>query len=330
MRRVLMLSYQFPPLGGSGVQRIAKFAKYLPRYGWQTCILSKDVRQVPSSLSDESLLDEIAPETVVTRVTMEGLPRQIQRRIDWLKKRLWGRVIARLTLVPDTDALWGRALRREALRLVSQHHFDAIYTTDPPSCHLAGRWLKKRTGLPWVMDIRDLWTGNFTSRPASYLHGVLDSRLERQLIASADAVSCVTHGFKRELTRTDVSSSPSRFHVIPNGYDEDDFDEQCHSRRVKKFTLAYVGTMHDRWVRERPSGWKMLLEPLVSGDGPAQMMRTPRYLLRAVAELMAEIPGFSEATRVIFVGHLPSEHAELVGRMGLQDVVEATGYVPHR
>jgi len=330
MRRVLMVSFQFPPIGGPGVQRISKFVKYLPRYGWQPHVLAMDAGQVPGHQLDDSLLAGIPSEAVVERMTMGGPMWSLQRASDWLGRRQWGRALARGVLLPDVQALWGRAALKEGIRLIRQHRLEAIYTTDPPSTHWAGYHLQRHTGLPWVMDIRDLWTGNFTYRPVTFVHGLLDSRLERRLILSARAISCVTHGFKRKLTAQYRDADPDKFVVITNGYDEADFSNLPVPAPTGKFTLAYVGTLYDFAVRPRPSGWKRLFEPLAKGNGPPQMVRTPRYLLTAVRDLIAENPKLADRIRVLFVGVFPPQNRALVEQLGLEEVVETTGHLPHR
>jgi glycosyltransferase involved in cell wall biosynthesis len=331
MQRVLMVSFHFPPTGGPGVQRITKLVKYLPQHGWNACVLAIDPDHANDYPQDKSLLSEIPTDTIVERMIMKGGAGRLLFDLSiWMKRRRWGRGILRGLLVPDAHALWRQIAVQRGLRMIEDHQIEAIYTTEPISAHWVGYLLQQRTGLPWIMDIRDLWTQSFTYQPISYLHGRFDSWLERRLIRSATAVSCVTKGFKQELSALHSKDDPRKFVVIQNGYDEDDFAHVVPATgKNQKFTLAYVGSLYDFAVRPRPTGWKRFLEPIIQGDGPAEMMRTPRFLLQAVRELLSERPDLQDRVRIQFVGLIPPASKEIIGELGLDEVVESTGYVPH-
>ena len=179
------------------------------------------------------------------------------------------------------------------------------------------------------MDIRDLWTGAFTYRPITYVHGLRDAAMERRLLGSAQAVVCATHGYKRSLLVQHPSLEEAALTVITNGYDEEDFDGVGH-RPHEHFLLTYMGQLYDFAVRPRPTGWRRLLEPLISEAHPGVEVRSPRKLLEAVRLFLDRHPQAWGNVRVRFIGRFPSVFEETVHEFGLENVVERIGYLPHR
>ena len=171
-RRVLMLSAVFPPVGGPGVQRSAKFAKYLPRLGWRPTVWSMaDVRGLPF---DDTLLRELPEQVSLHSVpghgTMVKTRRSLQTWVDAERagSRLASVVGRRLDALdrhvssPDVFATWARQSVRPLCRLIEAEGIDVLYSTfSPASNHLLGLILKQRTRLPWISDFRDLWTDDY-------------------------------------------------------------------------------------------------------------------------------------------------------------------------
>ena len=194
-QRVLIVAYVFPPVGGAGVQRVTKFVKYLPEFGWEATVLTTENPSVP--LIDESLLADVPPQTKIVRAktlepgyafkrsflagnvaqaarlpaSSENLPRgestgeppmpRVSARIlgavmAYAKRFLRGAV--NLVLQPDPQVLWNHHAIEAGLRILSQEKHDAIFVTAPPfSSLLVGTELSRRTGLPLVLDYRDEW-----------------------------------------------------------------------------------------------------------------------------------------------------------------------------
>ena len=171
MKRLLIITYYWPPTGGSGVQRWVKFSKYLPEFGWQPVIYTPEN---PEQLAiDGSLLADIpdCAEVVKTRITE---PYEIYRRLtggkqgaevnpvnaqhkNWKQRlSLW---IRGNCFIPDPRIGWVRPSVRFLVKYLSEHPVDAVVTTGPPqSMHLIGRGLKRALGLHWIADFRDPWT----------------------------------------------------------------------------------------------------------------------------------------------------------------------------
>lgn len=231
-RRVLFISYAFPPTGGGGVQRSVKFAKYLPEFGWRATVLTSGNPSVP--LRDADLQGELDPSTTILRArTLEppyavkqALTDSGERRLAASARGLLRRLGMRL-LQPDPQVLWNPGamwLARNALRK-TEH--DAIYATGPPfSSFLLGRALKKRFHLPLVLDFRDEWLLS-SQYLENYQLGKLARRRQRAMmnkcLQAADAVIATTKASADELARyCHQAGSRTTVACIHNGYDPAD------------------------------------------------------------------------------------------------------------
>ncbi len=151
-RQVLFIAHEFPPVGGAGVQRSAKFVKYLTQFGWEPVVLTP--KQPTQTWRDNSLAAEIPTKTEIIRArTLE--PRNDFRGL--LRYLIWGPLTP--LSIPDVGNWWMPCAIPAALRELRRRPISAIYATGAPfSSHLLAAVLKARTGLPLVFDYRDEWT----------------------------------------------------------------------------------------------------------------------------------------------------------------------------
>lgn len=265
MRRVLFISYQFPPVGGAGVQRPVKFIKYLREFGWEATVLTVANPSVP--VYDESLLRELPADLRVVRArTFEpgyAVKRQLAAKAEsanrtatrpasvsgLLKKML--RAGAGMVLQPDPQMLWLPAAYRAGLRLLKEVPHDAIFATAPPyTSLLLGGLLKKRTGLPLIVDYRDEW--DLSSR---YLENAVrghwsqfvQERMQRWVLRQADAVVATTQASAAALReRSQQSGSRGKPVCIYNGFDREDFSDTKTLKPTpgqQRLRIVYTGTL---------------------------------------------------------------------------------------
>ena len=219
MRRVLVISYYWPPTGGSGVQRWVKFCKYLPSEGWQPVVYTP---LNPEQLAvDESLLAEIPSEVEVLKTEIHE-PYELYRKLTGGKgkaeinpanaqKKNWKQKAALLArgnlFIPDPRVSWVRPSVKFLIEYLKGHPVDAIVTTGPPqSMHLIGRDLRramKRRGMAvpqWIVDFRDPWTDLFYFKhlgllpPAEQMH----RHLEQTVLDECDTVIAVTPAVQKD------------------------------------------------------------------------------------------------------------------------------------
>ena len=241
MKRVLIITYYWPPTGGSGVQRWVKFAKYLPSEGWQPVIYTPEN---PEQLAvDHSLEAEIPEDTEIikTHITepyelykrflkrsghskeaVEVNPVNAQNKSLAQKAAMW---IRGNLFRPDPRCLWIRPSVRFLKKYLEEHPVDLIVSTGPPqSMHLIGRRLAEETGLPWIADFRDPWTKIFYFKHLAMTKATerWHHRMEKKVLDDATSVVAVSPLVQQEfqaMTQTPVE-------LITNGYDECDFPDE--------------------------------------------------------------------------------------------------------
>jgi glycosyltransferase involved in cell wall biosynthesis len=235
-RRVLLVAYYFPPLGGAGVQRSLKFAKYLPELGWQPTVLtcSTGMRYT----QDPSLTADIPAGLQVERASVLEPWRPL------LRSHRLTLFLNRWLSLPDRQIGWFPLAYRKGLKWLRGGFFSAIYTTAAPyTAHLLGLRLKRATGLPWIADFRDEWTQNPSLPNPSPLYRRLNKTWERQVLTEADRVLSVSEPITEGLQKLVEPTQRGKFHTLTNGYDPADFPAQSENRSSQKFTVVYTGSL---------------------------------------------------------------------------------------
>lgn len=311
MKKLLMICYYFPPLGMGGVQRPAKFAKYLQRYGWQPTVVTVEpiaywaqdrelLRELDSlriirteSWDPQRLWQKYKPSSPAAAAPVAGAP-SIARRMLEQTMAFW--------LMPDSKILWKYPLLARVKRLLQEESFDALYTTSPPhSVHLIGRRIAGRYGLKWVADFRDSWAGGVVVREPTRVHRRWNRRLQRAVLKQADAVLAVSQGIADQLK--DSVAGSEKIHLIPNGFDPEDFPS---SQVVDPFfTFCHCGSI------------TRFSDPLV--------------VLQALDRIRCKEPAVYERIRLLFVGlDATGKLNQQVADLGLADHVCHCGYTSHR
>lgn len=332
MRKVLLIVNEFPPMGGGGVMRAAKFAKYLPAHGWQPIVLACDYHG-NLAVVDEALHREVL-DAGVRIVPVPSLdPNRLKR---WVKTRLGGAAavaagsapgavrIGRLGalkrrledawLFPDRHVLWHWPAVRAAHRLLKEEGLDTVLTTSPPpSTHLIGLELKRaRPELRWVADFRDLWSLSPEVEGGDARQRRRHQRLEGLVLASADQAIFVSAPIlERTRERFDLGT---RGKVITNGFDRADF-AHLDAPPAACFTVSYVGSIFgvrtrnalveglERFVeQERPAPGAFCMRFVGAFDPAYRAKFTPL----AAAGYLEELPfvPHHEALRLMGGSHL--------------------------
>ena len=251
---VALLSAEFPPVGGGGVIRPLKLVKYLPRLGWQVTVLCSDERL--ANAYDDSLLEEIPPEVRIVRSgpalsTAGGAlargarerfgrsspPIRLLRRIRGALRSVWA--------IPDHRLPWALSVGRGSDALGNP---DAIVSTGPPhSTHIGAALLARRLKRPLILDFRDEWVLNpfYAARVPGRLR--LEAMLERWCIRRSSRAVFVSDVSRERYVRA-FPGRAKHFHVIPNGYDPDDFIGLDVTRRPAGdvVRIGYAGSLDHR------------------------------------------------------------------------------------
>ncbi len=314
-KRVLIITYYWPPSGGSGVQRWLKFAKYLPEAGWEPVIFTPE--NPDFDLKDESLLKDIPSQLEVIKFPIWE-PYQLFSKIKGKSKTHPGRLLEQKDrgfleksaiwmranlLVPDPRIFWVKPSVKFLTDLVKSGQFQAIITTGPPhSLHLIGLELKRKTGIFWLADFRDPWSQwEFLDiLPMSSIVRKKHENLEQEVLKTADVVTTISPTFQRDLNII----AGREIKLLTNGYDPSDIPQDFKPREKKP------GSLH------------------LAYSGIIDSIRNPIPLLEA---MKSEFSKKEEDVKLTFVGNVSESVREFVqSDSWLSGRIHFAGYVSHQ
>lgn len=235
-RRVLVLAYYFPPVGGAGVQRTLKFVRYLVPLGWDATVVS--TRSRAYGARDETLLAEVPSTTRVIRTA--ALP--VARYLAFALHRLRLKRVRAFLLWPDGGLGWMPFAFLAAMRAVRRDRPDVLFSTSAPyGAHLVALLVARLTGLPWVADFRDEWAANPYLVGQPRLLAGLSERAERAITRGATKVVVAGDYFRLAGLAGD---DPRRTEIV-NGVDQADLERTSGGPPPDRFVLAHVGSIYD-------------------------------------------------------------------------------------
>ncbi|HUF10771.1 MAG TPA: glycosyltransferase [Rhodothermales bacterium] len=314
---MLVITYYWPPSGGSGVQRWLKLCKYLPEFGWEPIVYTPE--NPDASLTDPSLAANIRtdqrvikhpivePRRIYGKVIGKGKGGADSDEILYLdpSQRSWKQnalVWARSNLlIPDARSLWIRPSVRFLSGYLRDNPVDAIISTGPPhSMHVIARNVKRKLGLPWIADFRDPWTGivYFDRLPLSKWALRKHRSLEGSVLREADAVVDVTPSW----AENDRRRGAKRVVTIYNGFDPADRPEDAPAAS-RRFTISHLGVLTAD--RNHEAFWDAL---------------------SAIADGRAD---FKKDLEVRLIGRADRSVTQSSERIGLGENVVDVGYLPH-
>ncbi|MEM6646761.1 MAG: glycosyltransferase [Bacteroidota bacterium] len=303
-RRLLIIAYYFPPMGMSGVQRMAKLAKYLPENGWAPTVLT--VEPGGYFAFDPSLLEEVKEASIDVIRTKSLDPTQLFKSGETveIKQEQTRRRLSELSqwvFVPDNKVGWLPYAVRAAKRAALQTPFDAVLASAPPYTGLlVGKAVSKALSIPLVTDFRDDWVGNPRHIYPTLAHRRLNERLERSVLRHS-AFSTTINTAIRDRLRRSVPGTDIR--IFEQGYDPADILPST-AEANPRCTFTYTGVFYDA--------------------------QTPDPFLRALHLAIRSEQVKPEDVHAQFVGLFTAAGRALVREFGLEEVVEEVGYVPHR
>ncbi len=314
MEKVLIITYYWPPAGGSGVQRWLKFSKYLPENGWKPYIFTPDS---PSfEIKDEDLLSDIHPETEVWKTPIWE-PYKIKdkllgksessntgiiqdktstknKMLNWIRGNVF---------VPDPKVFWVKPSIKLLTKKIKKEGITHIISTGPPhSMHLIALGLKKKNvDLKWVADFRDPWSEldlleefHLTKKSKQKYRD-----LEKEVLVNADVTLTVSESWVESFK--DLGSSYVR--LITNGFDEDDFNVKKIEN--DKFIIGHFGLLNH--------------------------LRNPRNLWKTLNDLCDENPDFNEKLEIRLSGNIDTEVLQNITQyFHLKNKIKVLGYLSHK
>ncbi len=325
MKRVMFVSYAFPPMAAVGGRRIVDFCKYLPRFGWETVVLT--IKNGLNASFDEAQLDKI-PDTRIYRTSIyEPLlrgnePSATPSRVytgetdpsnagshserPSMMRRLKGSVKSVLR-IPDENLFWVPMGLPTGLRAIREQNVSVIVSSSPPnSGHVLGSLLGRISGRPHIADFRDLWTLNHTYQYRGYSNAMkkYDAAWERQVLKRAARIVTASPGFTQQMTPHMDGSLADKLVTITNGFDYEDvdLDTELPATDGARMRLLYTGSLYSDF--------------------------SPVFFLECLAEWIKRDKIDPKTVGVDFYGHCDYDYSEWLAGLGLKDVAIFHGFKP--
>jgi len=317
MKKVLIITYYWPPSGGAGVQRWLKFAKYLREFGWEPIIYTPENPEAP--VRDSSLEKDIPDNlTVIKRKIWEpytaykkfiGQKKEQKINAGFLSENkkpklseIFSVWIRGNFFIPDARKFWIKPSIKFLTNYLKNNPVDAIISTGPPhSMHMIALGLKHRLGIPWLADFRDPWT-NIDFYDKLKLTSWADSihkRMENEVLLRADKVVTVSWNwavdFKKIFDR--------EINIVTNGFDESDFDN-INQELSSKFSIVHIGAMNKD--------------------------RNPVNLWKVISLLVENNASFKNDIEIILIGKNDISVFESIKDNNLKPYLQTIDYLPHK
>ena len=312
-KKIIIITYYWPPSGGPGVQRWLKFVKYLPEFGVQPIVYIPENPTYP--IVDENLSKEVSEKAIIlkheifepyqlaslfsknkTKKISSGIIPNQKKQSLLDKVFLW---IRGNLFIPDARIFWVKPSVAYLEKYILENDIDTIITSGPPhSLHLIGLELKLKLNVKWFADFRDPWTtiGYHKSLRLSNYAANKHKSLESQVLNTADTIIVTSKTTKAEFEA--ITTKPIA--VITNGYDTEKVDKEALD---SKFSLAHIGSFLSE--------------------------RNPLILWESLVELINEIPDFKSNLEIKLIGAVSQEVLETISEFGLNSYLNNLGYVSH-
>jgi glycosyltransferase involved in cell wall biosynthesis len=317
VKKVLIITYYWPPTGGAGVQRWLKFSKYFRQFGWEPVIYTPSNPDFP--INDETLLKDV-PDNLTVLKTHITEPYDIYRKIMGKKKTetvnqgflsegkentmlqsvmIW---VRGNFFIPDARKFWIKPSVSYLSQYIKANKIDAVISTGPPhSMHLIALGLKLKHHIPWIADFRDPWTQiDFYSQLK--LSGYADkkhNKLENRVLTAADKVVTISPTCASDLEKLGMR----KVDVITNGFDSDDFKFESDLKLLKGFLFHHTGALNKD--------------------------RNPYTLWNVLGDLCKENPELKKDLVLKFTGKTDAIVFESLKEQGLLENSQRTDYMTH-
>jgi glycosyltransferase involved in cell wall biosynthesis len=315
--KVLFISYYWPPSGGAGVQRCLKFVKHLPAYNILPTVVTVSETQASYAVLDYSLAADI-PESVKVIRTATSEPFEYYKKLTGKKEIPYGgfanekksslvqkafKFLRGNLFIPDARVGWNKYALAACEELLKKENYAAIITSSPPhSTQLIGLQLQKKYNIKWIADLRDPWTDIYYYKELNHTGWAKkkDLAYEQRVLEKADALLVTNSDTKRLFLGKSVAIDSCKINLIPNGYDDEDFNFPSEPPQ-NKFVITYTGTLTEIYNLQT--------------------------LFKALVKITTIHPEISYQLR--FVGKISDEVKGQIEAAGLQYLTEQIPFVPH-
>jgi hypothetical protein len=307
VKKVLVISYFFPPMGMAGAVRSVKFIKYFPRYDWHPVVVTAAPRSYYAK--DEYLLEEIdLPEVEIHRTKGKKHSLLTDRKLRNLpnesRRQLWSKLM-RATKVPDPYIKWKNKALKLASRIIESQKISVMYAAAPPfTDFVIAAELKRKYGIPLVVDYRDSWLYSPENFYPTNMYRFANMKKEQEVLRVADVTLVVNRRIKEHIIETYPSIKHTDVNIMPFSFDDEEFKNATYQLpRTNKMRFTHTGSFYGE---------------------------TPKYFLKGLAAAFKRRPELRKKIEACFIGLLSKEDKKRVLKYGLIESVYAPGYVNHK
>lgn len=263
-KKVLIISYYWPPSGGAGVQRWLKLSKYLQEFGVEVHVLTVDEKKASYTHIDKSLLKDVHPDVKIYKTNSfeintiygkiagkKNVPSAGFSNVDnssFLQRMV--NAIRSNFFIPDPRIGWRSYAVKAAKKIIKEQGIETVITTSPPhSTQMVGLTLKRKLKIKWIVDLRDPWTDiyYYPLLGHSFLSHRINLSYERKVLEESDSIITVSEGVKKLFMMKSEKLTSDKISIVYNGFDEADFKNLLVKEKKKTFTISYIGTMSDQY-----------------------------------------------------------------------------------
>lgn len=327
-KKLLLISYVFPPMAAVGRFRAMKSCKFLPEFGWQPTVLT--VKKGFNYAFDYDALDQLDPNLKIYRsgnlspllwwdrrgeakAMAASVPESdntatvpsVDNRPS-LASRI-KKLLRDMLSLPDLDNFWIPFGVVTGLRAIRRERVDAILSSSPPaSAHVVAYILSILTRKPLMLDFRDLWTlsEGYEARQLPWIYRKIDRWLEKMIFRRASAIMAATEAFRQQLEDGNPDMNPAKLHAVINGLDADDFKGiEYPKTKTAKFTILHLGSMYGN--------------------------RNPIFFFKVLSQWVKNRPEVLDRIEAKFVGNAP-DYVNMLNGTPLEKVVTFENHIPHR
>ena len=312
MKKILIITYYWPPKGGVGVQRWLKLTKYLSKNNYHPIIYTADGGVSP--LKDDSLSSIVSPKIKILKkkifepqsafklfaqgnpssdILINENPTFFQKISIWLRANLF---------IPDSRCFWIKPSIRFLDNYLRNNNIDIVISTGPPhSMHMIALALKKKHNIKWIADFRDPWTEieYFDKLPLLSISKKKHKKLEQNILTNADLVLSVSHSWGINLTKMGAQN----IHILTNGYDPDDYDYPISKTSSMQFRIGHFGLYNQ--------------------------LRDHSFFWETIKKISNNISDFNSNLELLFAGEVHGDFLNNIQSYQLAEKLEYRSYLNH-
>jgi glycosyltransferase involved in cell wall biosynthesis len=317
LKKVLIITYYWPPSGGAGVMRWLKLVKYLRGFGWEPVVYTPENSEAPAI--DPSLEKDIPKDLTIIKTKIwepyavykrfVGRKKEDSIKVGFLSEKKNPSLTEKISVwirgnffIPDARKYWIRPSVKFLVDYLSKNPVDAIISTGPPhSMHMIALGIKEKLNIPWMADFRDPWTkiDFYDKLMLTKQSDKAHMKMEQQVLKLANKIVTVSGFWAKDFEKL----SGKKVEVVTNGFDPDDF-KTLKYKRGDKFELVHLGSMNKD--------------------------RNPVILWKALSEFCLEDDRFESKLKITFIGQTDYSVFESLKEFNLSGHAEKIDYLPHQ